>query len=437
MIDSAGDDVLELCGAVRLEDAECNRNAIAKRALPDVLPVIGWDQIWEDEETEQNALYWTLKVLGWLLTGAAVSFGAPFWFDVLQRITKIRGSLQPVKSGSLPAENAGLAGMPASDAAPTARTVIRSRHSVSGSLTNLTGFGVDRLGFSELNLFWCARLSSPAYADPGHIEAELEAWEAEGTLIENHSTDTQCLFAQTPKMAILAFRGTEQKLSDWLTDVDIEHTPPAWDSDAEFKVHKGFNGALDSVWREIMETLDQAGVLKAGMPIWLTGHSLGGALAALGALRLASQLEGEDIRCIIGGVYTFGQPRVGDQGCADALDKAFPSRYFRSINNRDVVPRIPFPNTPDVMSKVAGDGALQVYEYVHAGRVIYFNDTGQALMDPPIWYRKLDAVGVGTTAQSIKDALRQTVANHGMATYVQLHKSLLDVNVEKSDDETT
>ena len=59
------------------------------------------------------------------------------------------------------------------------------------------------------------------------------------------------------------------------------------------------------------------------------------------------------------------------------------------------------------------------------------DQTGVLKSGTPIWYRKLDAAGVGTTAKAIKDALRQTVADHGMATYVQLHKSLLEVNEEK------
>lgn len=78
-------------------------------------------------------------------------------FDILQKITKIRSSIQPEKSGSIPADDAGPPGKPATVAAPAARTVIRSRRSVSDSLTNLMGFGMDRLGFSELNQFWCAR----------------------------------------------------------------------------------------------------------------------------------------------------------------------------------------------------------------------------------------------------------------------------------------
>ena len=429
LIDAAGDDVVELCGAFGLEDAACSPSAVAQRALPDALPVIGWDQITQTE-SGQSTLFWILKALGWLLTAAAVSFGAPFWFDILQKITKIRSSIPPDKSGSISSDDTEIPNKPATVSAPAARTVIRSRHYVSGSMANLMGFNVDHLGFSELNQFWCARLSSLAYADAGHIEAELDTWEAIGTLIEDQHTDTQCLFVQTPKAAILAFRGTEQKLNDWLTDLDIEHTSPAWERDADYKIHKGFNDALESVWRQIMQTLEHSGVLKSGTPIWFTGHSLGGALAALGGLRLASELGPKEAQYKIGGVYTFGQPRVGDRKCADALDRAFPNRYFRSINNRDVVPRIPFVCTPDVMSKVTGDGAMASYEYVHAGRVIYFNDTGQALMDPPIWYRKLDIAGVGTTAKAVKDALRQTVVDHGMSTYVQLHKSLLEINKE-------
>ena len=35
---------------------------------------------------------WIAHVLGWLFTAAAVSLGAPFWFDVLSRVAKLRGT---------------------------------------------------------------------------------------------------------------------------------------------------------------------------------------------------------------------------------------------------------------------------------------------------------------------------------------------------------
>lgn len=42
--------------------------------------------------------FWTFlsfKLLGWTLTAAAVSLGAPFWFDLLQKIAQIRSSTKP------------------------------------------------------------------------------------------------------------------------------------------------------------------------------------------------------------------------------------------------------------------------------------------------------------------------------------------------------
>jgi len=44
---------------------------------------------------------WFLKILGWLITALAISFGAPFWFDLLNRLVDLRGSgkkPEPVKA---------------------------------------------------------------------------------------------------------------------------------------------------------------------------------------------------------------------------------------------------------------------------------------------------------------------------------------------------
>jgi hypothetical protein len=35
---------------------------------------------------------WLVKILGWLVTGLAVSLGAPFWFDLLNRLVDLRGA---------------------------------------------------------------------------------------------------------------------------------------------------------------------------------------------------------------------------------------------------------------------------------------------------------------------------------------------------------
>jgi hypothetical protein len=38
---------------------------------------------------------WYMRVLGWLITGFAISFGAPFWFDLLNRMMVIRSTVKP------------------------------------------------------------------------------------------------------------------------------------------------------------------------------------------------------------------------------------------------------------------------------------------------------------------------------------------------------
>ncbi|MGH7962279.1 MAG: hypothetical protein ACRERD_10730 [Candidatus Binatia bacterium] len=35
---------------------------------------------------------WFLKIVGWLITGVAVSIGAPFWFDLLNKLVDFRGA---------------------------------------------------------------------------------------------------------------------------------------------------------------------------------------------------------------------------------------------------------------------------------------------------------------------------------------------------------
>ena len=42
--------------------------------------------------TSQDSGAWVLKVVGWLITGLAVALGAPFWFDLLNKLVNLRGA---------------------------------------------------------------------------------------------------------------------------------------------------------------------------------------------------------------------------------------------------------------------------------------------------------------------------------------------------------
>ena len=46
----------------------------------------------DDDLPDWGAWTWIAHVLGWFFTAAAVSLGAPFWFDLLSRVAKLRGT---------------------------------------------------------------------------------------------------------------------------------------------------------------------------------------------------------------------------------------------------------------------------------------------------------------------------------------------------------
>ena len=57
---------------------------------------LGWegeDPFGSQEEVQDwDAWTWLSHVFGWLFTAAAVSLGAPFWFDLLSQVAKLRGT---------------------------------------------------------------------------------------------------------------------------------------------------------------------------------------------------------------------------------------------------------------------------------------------------------------------------------------------------------
>ena len=172
---------------------------------------------------------------------------------------------------------------------------------------------------------------------------------------ESKDTDAQGFIIGDNEKIILAFRGTE-KLADWATNLDLDQEiwPP---TKPLGRLHCGFYTALRSVWPTVTQRLQQ---LQANnQPIWITGHSLGGALAAIACATLRLQA---DPPAKVMGAYTFGQPRVGDARLARSFDADFKDHFFRVVNNNDSVCRIP-PLEYEPMGSLVyfdADGALQL-----------------------------------------------------------------------------
>jgi hypothetical protein len=73
--------------AMAAEGSGTPREAIAQAlsALQQARIPLGWESTPKKEE-------WPNKIVGLLLTAFAISMGAPFWFDMLNRVTRIRST---------------------------------------------------------------------------------------------------------------------------------------------------------------------------------------------------------------------------------------------------------------------------------------------------------------------------------------------------------
>ncbi len=139
-------------------------------------------------------------------------------------------------------------------------------------------------------------------------------------------TDTQAFLARSRDYAVLAFRGTEvTKKQDVVTDVRATQI-----SVLEGRVHSGFRTAYESVRENIEKSLLQLDEI----PLYITGHSLGAALATVATQELENKSAFRDR---IAACYTFGSPRVGNS----QYDKGFKAPIYRMVNTTDIVTVIP------------------------------------------------------------------------------------------------
>lgn len=123
--------------------------------------------------------------------------------------------------------------------------------------------------------------------------------------------------------AVVAFRGSDD-FGDWFANLDLALDPTG-------EVHRGFAAAYASVQDQLRAALRHRGVRQA----WLTGHSLGGAMAVIAALDLRLG-GGVGVR----GVMTFGQPLLLSPAFAPQANRLLAGRFLRVIHGDDIVPRV-------------------------------------------------------------------------------------------------
>ena len=148
-------------------------------------------------------------------------------------------------------------------------------------------------------------------------------------IVRGRDIDTQGFIAANNDHILAAFRGTES-LPDWLGNLQAVKDPGPW---RRTEVHEGFQDAFLAAALKIGETI---GRRRQRQRVWVTGHSLGGALAVLLAATMCES------NLPVHGLYTFGAPRVGDGRFAERLNRVLDgAAHWRVVNEGDLVPHVP------------------------------------------------------------------------------------------------
>lgn len=189
-------------------------------------------------------------------------------------------------------------------------------------LTSVLPGPIDELSFAAKS-FLFAELAIMAYYDEtlARAQAKKMGFETARKVRNSHGDDIATVIIGTNDI-IISLKGTED-MADLKTDLNLDLVK---DGDLPGKVHDGFRIGANTIWDSI------APIIENSENVWLTGHSMGGAIASILAVR-AARGAGPSVRAI----FTFGAPRVGNRTYVAGLE----ADHSRWVHHHDLIPRIP------------------------------------------------------------------------------------------------
>ena len=266
--------------------------------------------------------------------------------------------------------------------------------------------------FDMVNAWWLIEASTLVYAEPEFVTEKFQKNAGFTQVKFFEDTTTQCFVASNDRFAIVAFRGSEGRLregdsnpgyiwADWITNFNF--WPEQWDHGG--KVHRGFKAALSEVWTDLADHI--TGLQKNNLKIWLTGHSLGAALATLAADRYGKAQ----------GLYTFGSPRVGDLD----FKKDFNVNAYRFVNNSDIVTKVP---PPGIFRHI---GELK---FIDSDGIIHDDiDYREEINEANQWDFKKIFNPINLTAKGFTDTLLEPLIDHAPTFYaIHIWNSIPEVS---------
>jgi hypothetical protein len=228
--------------------------------------------------------------------------------------------------------------------------------------------------------------------------------------------NTQAYVAGNDDHLVVAFRGTEGAgsidglkdilLTDALNLLIVPEGRLGTDLIAAgvgARFHQGFVNAIAEIWDPLFAATD-AEMKRLERPLWLTGHSLGGALALLGGWLFQRKFVN------VHQIYTYGGPMIGNTIAVQAMDKEFPGKIFRYVNSADPVPLLP------TFSLIAN-------EYGHCEKACVVGDAsvgGMAELCKSIAGSAVDGLLKGTLIDDVWSIIKARVDAHFIVNYRKL-----------------
>ncbi|RHZ26203.1 hypothetical protein DYB26_008207, partial [Aphanomyces astaci] len=175
-----------------------------------------------------------------------------------------------------------------------------------------------------------ANAETGGYDIPSHAHFAADGLEFVAELFDR-DTDTYGWVLKGEKKIMVVFRGTKSG-QNAVTDLKYRFCVPTWATDEtegglldKTRVHTGFWEAYVTVRDDLKRILHELVQDMGEVQVYLTGHSLGGALATLAAFDLVTDntfhLDEEVV------LYTLGAPRVGNHIFATIFNKHVPNAY--------------------------------------------------------------------------------------------------------------
>jgi len=227
-----------------------------------------------------------------------------------------------------------------------------------------------------------AELSNLAYAQYKAF-TEKQSWQLPApyslelvldAVYENDNTPLGFI-AKANNDIYIVWRGT-QDIEEWIEDAKYDQTPCSFLNKGE-KVALGFDemyttgdSKVSSPQRKVLEYLNKI-PLGSYTNLWITGHSLGGALAVLNTCDIVHNTAHHGAK-----MYNFAGPRAGDGNFANTFNNSV-SLSWRIVNSHDAVPNLPPEYCPPI---------LHTYHYEHVNQAfpISFGNSWDLVKDHSI-----------------------------------------------------